>query len=82
MKRILVATALMAMVAPAMADEDPSPEAVERINTLLAEMTCEIDEDNIELEDGGYDLDDVLCADGQYDITLDADFNVTGKRKE
>ena len=45
-------------------------------------MTCEIDEDNIELEDGAYDLDDVICADGQYDIMLDADFNVTGKRKE
>ena len=29
-----------------------------------------------------FDLDDVLCADGQFDIKLDADFNVVEKRAE
>ena len=34
-------------------------------------------------EDGILDLDDVMCADGQYDIKLDAaDYKVVEQRKE
>jgi len=83
MKNIFTAAAILIVggLVPAIAEE-PSADAIAKINTLLAEMSCEVDEDNIELEDGAYDLDDVICVDGQYDIMLDAEFNVTGKRKE
>ncbi|ADZ69455.1 hypothetical protein [Polymorphum gilvum] len=77
----LSATFAVGLAAPAFAD-DPTPEAVEKINALLASMNCEIDEDDIEMEDGGYDLDDVQCADGQYDMKLNANFEVTDRRKE
>ncbi|RJL18887.1 PepSY domain-containing protein [Paracoccus siganidrum] len=83
MKRLLLATTLAAFAAPAFADEDPTPEQIARIDEVLADMTCEVDPDNIEVEDdGSFDLDDVMCADGQYDIKLNADFTEKERRKE
>ncbi|MFD1914411.1 PepSY domain-containing protein [Halodurantibacterium flavum] len=83
MKRPLTILAALALLTgPALADT-PDAETVERINAMLAEMQCEIDPEDIELEDDGtYDLDDVMCADGQYDMKLDADLNVTERRAE
>lgn len=80
MKTLAVALALVA--APGFADEVTDPAVIEQINTLLSGMQCEVDPSNIETDDGGYELDDVFCADGQYDIDLDAEMNVTEKRKE
>ncbi|MEM0922341.1 MAG: PepSY domain-containing protein [Pseudomonadota bacterium] len=62
----------------------PTAEQIARINAMLAEMQCEMDDDDIELEDdGGFELDDVICAGtGQFDIDLDADFNIVGRRAE
>ncbi len=83
MKRPFAALAALALLAvPALANE-PDAETIERITAMLAEMQCEIDPEDIELEgDGTYDLDDVMCADGQYDMKLDADLNVTERRAE
>lgn len=80
MKKLAVVLALVA--APAFADDVTDPAVIEQINTLLSGMQCEVDPSNIETDDGGYELDDVFCADGQYDIDLDAEMNVTEKRKE
>ena len=80
MKPVLVAAALALLAAPAFAEA--TPEQIAAIDAKLAEMQCEVDPDNIEMEDGGFDLDDVICADGQYDIAMDADLNVTEQRKE
>ncbi|MEL6475679.1 MAG: PepSY domain-containing protein [Pseudomonadota bacterium] len=62
----------------------PTADQIAKINAMLAEMQCEMDDDDIELEDGGgFELDDVICAEGgQFDIDLDADFNVIGRRAE
>ncbi|ULB10075.1 PepSY domain-containing protein [Cereibacter azotoformans] len=79
--RKLAALALVLAATTASAQE-ADEATVERINALLAEMQCEVDPVNIEADDGGWDLDDVFCADGQYDIKLDANFEVTEKRKE
>ena len=80
--KYLTAAALIAFAAPAFADE-VSADEVAKINALLAEMQCEMDDDDIEKEDDGYELDDVICADGgQFDIELDAEFNVVEKRAE
>ena len=53
-----------------------------KIDEVLAAKTCEVDPANVEVEDADFDLDDVMCADGQYDIKLDANFAVTEERKE
>lgn len=67
---------------PAWASDAPTAEEIDRINALLAEMQCEMDDDDIEKEGDGFELDDVLCVDGQYDIELDANFAVIEKRAE
>ena len=85
MTRLLTAAAFAAALAlpsAALADDDPSEEEVAKIMEVLTELECEMDEDDIEKEDDGYELDDVFCADGQYDIDLDANFEVTNRKKE
>lgn len=83
MKHLLAAAALSVFALPALADDEATPEQIAKINEVLAAMTCEVDDDNIEVEDdGSFDLDDVICADGQYDIKLNADFTEKERRKE
>ena len=82
MKYILPA-ATLALATPAFAEEAASQEEIDKINAMLAEMQCEMDDDDIEKEADGFELDDVICADGgQFDIELDAEFNVVEKRAE
>lgn len=52
------------------------------IADMLATMKCEVDPANIEANGKGYELDDVFCSDGQYDMDLNADLTVADKRKE
>ncbi|TCO71732.1 PepSY domain-containing protein [Rhodovulum euryhalinum] len=82
MKRIFAIAAVI--LAPGLATANEiSPDVVEKITAMLAEMQCEMDPSDIETEDGGgFELDDVFCADGQYDIELDSDLQVVEKRKE
>ena len=83
MQRTLIAAALALAAWPALADTDPTADQIAQIDSLLGSMTCEVDPDNIDVEDaGGFDLDDVICVDGQYDIKLDADYKVLEQRKE
>lgn len=83
MQKLILAAFLGALAMPAFADAKASPEQVKKIDEVLAAMKCEVDPDNIELEDdGSFDIDDVMCADGQYDIKLNADFTEKSRRKE
>lgn len=82
LRTLIIAAAGLSLSAGAVFAEDVTAEEVTKINALLAEMQCEMDEDDIEKEDDGYELDDVFCSDGQYDIDLDANFEVTNKKKE
>ena len=86
MKRTIATLAATLMLGgAAFADDDtPDAETVEKIMAKLTEMKCQMAPDDIEMEDdGGYELDDVICEGGQqYDITLDADLNETGRRAE
>jgi hypothetical protein len=43
---------------------------------------CTVESTNIETEGGGYEADDVVCEDGQYDVYLSGDFKITNKVKE
>ncbi|WP_181708599.1 PepSY domain-containing protein [Chthonobacter rhizosphaerae] len=81
LKAFLIAGALATAPVAALATEAPA-EVVTKINAMLADMQCEVDAANIEASDTGYELDDVFCADGQYDINLDKDLKVSSKTKE
>ena len=82
MKRIFLIAALVA--SPALADEEVDAETVEKIEAYLASIECQMDPADIEAEDdGGYELDDVICKGGnQFDIELDADLNEVERRAE
>ncbi|MCB5409218.1 PepSY domain-containing protein [Pseudogemmobacter faecipullorum] len=84
MKKVVLAALLAGFAMPAFAEEDKATaEQIAKIDEVLAAMSCEVDSDNIELEDdGSFDLDDVICADGQYDVKLNADFTEKERRKE
>lgn len=77
---LLTATALALPLAVGAQEVDEA--TVTRINEMLAGMECQMDPSDIEKEDDGYELDDVMCADGQYDIGLDENLEVTNRRKE
>jgi hypothetical protein len=78
---VIAAVALVSAPFVALA-EGATEEQMARIDEVLAAKSCEVDPENVEVEDGAFDLDDVMCADGQYDIKLDAGFGVTEERKE
>ena len=81
---IIAATALFALPFAAEAQDAEIPEeTVTQIMNMLEGMNCQMVASDIEIEDdGGFELDDVMCEDGQYDIELDADLNETNRRKE
>lgn len=84
MKQIFLIAAFGFIAVPALADnDDPTADQIAQIDEALAAMTCEVDPANIDVEsDGSFDLDDVICADGQYDVMLNADFSEKSRRKE
>jgi hypothetical protein len=82
MKRIAAAAMAVFALTGAAQAEEVSAEAQARIDALLAEMQCQLNGE-IEVEDDGYELDDVFCNDGkQYDVELNANFEVVEKREE
>ena len=84
MTRVYALVLAAAFAAPAFADSHAvSQETVDKIMAMLAEMKCQMAPDDIEMEDGGYELDDVICEGGnQFDIELDADLQEVGRRAE
>ncbi len=82
MRATLLAAAVFALPCAALAQDGPTDAQMAEIDKVLAEKRCEVDPANVEVEDGVFDLDDVMCASGQYDIKLDASYAVTEERKE
>ncbi|WP_108259252.1 PepSY domain-containing protein [Mangrovicoccus ximenensis] len=86
MKSLILSAALVALAAPAFAMSHGGGLPEETVNAImekLAAMNCQMDPDDIEAEDEGYDLDDVICEGGQqFDILLDMDFNEVSRRAE
>ncbi|MGX0901832.1 hypothetical protein ACSSV8_000389 [Roseovarius sp. MBR-79] len=86
MKHLMTLALAGLLAVPAFAahqDDHPDAETIATIEALLADMNCQMDPDDIELDDGGYDLDDVICEGGkQFDIKLNADFEVIEQRAE
>lgn len=84
MKRLSISfAAILAASCAAYAADEISEETVNGIMAKLEEMKCQMDPADIEVEDDGYELDDVICEGGnQFDIELDKDLNETGRRAE
>ncbi|SNS74744.1 PepSY domain-containing protein [Antarctobacter heliothermus] len=84
MTRTLAVAFAVVIAAPSFAGSHEIPQdTVDKITAMLAEMKCQMDPDDIKTEDGGYELDDVICEGGhQFDIELDADLNEVGRRAE
>lgn len=83
MKRLIFIASASLLMTPAFADEAVDPETVTKIEAFLATIECQMDPDDIEVEDDGYDLDDVICKGGnQFDIKLDKDLNEVSRRAE
>ncbi|WP_323131103.1 MULTISPECIES: hypothetical protein [Sinorhizobium] len=85
MKIRLMATVVLAALFAAplgLRAQDIPADKQKAIADMLAAMKCEVDPANIEANGEGYELDDVFCADGQYDMDLKTDLTVAEKRKE
>lgn len=83
MKALLTIAAAVLIAGLSSASEHADSATVAKIEAILAEMQCQMDPEDIEVEDDGYDLDDVICKGGaQFDIKLDSEFNEVSRRAE
>jgi hypothetical protein len=84
MSRFASAVAALALVStPVLAQHLAEIAATEEQRTLIGAaigvIGCELREDTIvewEEDAGIFEVDDTICAFGQYDIKLDADYNI------
>jgi hypothetical protein len=84
MKKVLCVASIFAIasVGTVYAKSALTEQQVEGVQTAIKALGCTVEDDDITAKGGGYKADDVQCKDGQYDITLDKDFKITGKKKE
>jgi hypothetical protein len=82
MKKLVLMIAVCG-AGPAFASDEVDAETVAKIEAYLTSIECQMDPDDIEVEDDGYELDDVICKGGlQFDIELDKDLNEVARRAE
>jgi hypothetical protein len=55
------------------------PEARSQVEQVLSSLGCKPGE--IELDGGGFEVENADCADGRHKIKLDKDFKVTSRHK-
>lgn len=77
----LVLALSFGLAAPAFADDELSEEKLKQIDEILAAMRCEVTGE-VEVEDGEIELDDVICAGGQFDFEMNEELHITGARAE
>lgn len=85
MRYAFIAAAALAVLPFAAAAEESmtaTAEQMARIDDTLKTRSCEVDPVNVVVEGGVFDLDDVMCADGQYDMKLNAGYQIIEERKE
>ncbi len=83
MKKIIVLATAALVASPALASDSPDAETVSKIEAYLTSIECQMDPDDIEVEENGYDLDDVICKGGdQFDIKVDKDLNEVSRKAE
>lgn len=83
MTRIIIAASAFALVAATSVYAAALTEQqVEGVQTAIKAAGCTVEDSNITAKGEGYKADDVECKDGNYDVSLDKDFKITGKEKE
>lgn len=83
MTRIIIAASAFALVAATSVYAAALTEQqVEGVQTAIKAAGCTVEDSDIEAKGDGYKADDVECKDGNYDVSLDKDFKITGKEKE
>lgn len=83
MTRIIIAASVFALVAATSVYAAALTEQqVEGVQTAIKAAGCTVEDSDIEAKGEGYKADDVECKDGNYDVSLDKDFKITGKEKE
>jgi hypothetical protein len=82
MRILIAASALVFAVTTTVYAGAVTEEQVMGVQKAIKAMECTVEDTGIEVEGAGYEADDVQCKDGQYDVYLDKDFNVTKKVKE
>ena len=83
MKALVLAAAAVALTASSLAaDDSVSFEEAKSIQAALNAINCY--GGDMERENNGavaFEVDDAVCADGQYDFKLDKSFGVVSKKK-
>ncbi len=84
MRILIAATALMFAATTAVYAGPVTEDQVMGVQKAIKAMPtgCTVEDTNIEAEGAGFEADDVVCEDGQYDVYLDKDYNITKKVKE
>jgi uncharacterized protein YoxC len=82
--RILIAATALTFIAVTTGNamDAVTEDQVMGVQKTIKGMECTVEDTAIETEGSGYEADDVICKDGQYDVYLDKDFKVTKKVKE
>ncbi|MCJ7598173.1 MAG: hypothetical protein MUO41_06010 [Methyloceanibacter sp.] len=84
MTRLSIATlgVLFAVVTTPVCAEALTEKQIEGVEKTIRGMECTVEDSDITSKGDGYKADDVICKDGNYDMTLDKDFKITDKKKE
>jgi hypothetical protein len=80
--RIVIAASALVFAATTAYAEPVTEEQVMGIQKTIKAMKCTVEDTAIEAEGSGFEADDVICKDGQYDVYLDKEYNVVKKVKE
>jgi hypothetical protein len=79
----LGAAGIFASTSALLADDAVTPAESEKIKAVLEAWGCSGGKMEKETEGNGYfEVDDAKCKNGQYDIKLDKDFNVTSMTRD
>jgi hypothetical protein len=83
MRIFIAACALLVGATTAYAAKEAlTEEQIMGVQTTIKGMECTVEDTAIEAEGSGYEADDVICKDGQYDVYLDKEYKVKNKVKE
>lgn len=83
MTRLTIATLMLTLAGGAvMAQDDASKEEADKVKATLSAWGCEAGSEIEKEKSGVFELDDVKCKDGQYDVKVDPEFKVRSMTRD
>ncbi len=84
MRLIGLGLALMTILSSqaSLANEEPTVLELSQIQGVMEELNCRLKPEMVKKLDDGFIVKDVFCADGSYEVRLDADFKILSKVAE